>query len=332
MVRYISVACLLIVSLISCEKAESPIELPPQGTSKITSVTMGIDYQTQVYFSFTSGIVKTAPVNSWDFALESTPEGYHLFQNGGKNIYSYNTKLTDAAAVAKNANFYRSLPTDSFQFDAPCGLPDSTVMKNWRNPDGSSKKEVYIININRTSYKKIVLNSVSAIAYSLSYSDLDGKDMKTIDIPKDPLCNYSYFSFDNGGTVVAPEPVKTTWDVVFTRYRYFFVKEQLPYIVSGVLLNPYNTAAVEDSVSGYTNITYPTIATSPFSIYRDVIGYDWKDVKVDINTNTAVYTTKPKNCYVVRTQTDGFWKIHFLNFYDTNKEKGTPTFEYEQIQ
>ena len=330
--RYIIVAILLSIGFTSCEKAETPIVLPPSNGSQMASVSQGINYENQIFFDFESNtVVKTSQYTMWDLAFEASKDGYHVFMNGGKNVFVYNTGKGVWADVATGYQY--GVKDGNYSFDAPCGLPDSTGIGEWRDANGDSKKEIYLIYLKRTnSYKKIIINSVSENSYSLTYGDMSGNE-KTIEIPKDDNFNYAYFSFDNGGSIVSPEPPKATWDIVFTYYRYIYRHlENFPYLVSGALLNPYSTTALADSISGYANITYNLVKNKPFSNHRDVIGFDWKDVKIDVGSNSATYSVKPEKCYVIKTRKNQYWKLHFIGFYDNNGVKGNPSFEFERLQ
>src|SRR5690606_16342796 len=98
------------------------------------------------------------------------------------------------------------------------------------------------------------------------------------------------------------------------------------------LLNPYRTTAGEDSSKGYANIDIDDILNIKFVSDRDVIGFDWKDFNF-LTPNTSVFKINSQKTYIVKTQQDQFWKLHFLDFYDPqNGEKGTPTFEFERLQ
>lgn len=320
--------------LSSCEKAESPVKLPPAGDAQIGTVSMGENYETQIYYDFATGsAVKSVPYNVWDLAFESDADGCHVFINDAKNIFSYNTHITDAVQIANNSYYYSSLSTDSMAIDKPCGLPDSTAIGDWCDASShQSKKEVYVLRMTSSEYKKIVIQSVTDSNYVLAYGALDDVTLQTITIPKNTDCNYSYFSFDAGGMIVTPEPAKETWDIVFTYYRHFYNDLQLPYLVSGVLLNPYKTTALADSATGFENINYEFVKDKSFSNFRNTIGYDWKSPKIDMTTNTATYTVDPLKCYVVKNQSNEYWKIHFIGFYNANNEKGNPTFEFLRIQ
>jgi hypothetical protein len=321
---------LLILGLLfsSCEKKESAITLPPKTTAQINRVDMGEDYGEQIFFDFETGLsVKTSKVNSWDLAFESSPTGYHVFMNGGKNIFVYNTQSTNASSIQE----VNALLVDeaAWRFDAPCGLPDSTGVGDWRDGAGNSKKEVFIVKLMDGSYRKIVIDAVTDSSYVLSYGDINSTSLSTIIIPKYSIYNYSYFSFDNGGTLVNPEPPKETWDIVFTRYRYIYYDlNNFPYLVSGVLLNPYQTYGTADSSTSFTAITYSSAAANEYTNQRDVIGFDWKT----FDFGTYRYNVKQNKCYVIKTRKKQYWKIHFLDFYSSAGLKGSPSFEYERIQ
>lgn len=313
--------------LISCEKQEQPITLPPKGSAEIDRVDMGEDYDKQIFYDLESRkIIKTSSVNSWDLSFETAPDGYHVFVNGGRNIFVFNTHKSNAADIAPNYEY--TIADNQYKFDSPTGLPDSTAIGEWRNVNSVSNKEVYLLRFYPDVYKKIILKSVSATQYELMYGDLGATELKTIIIPKDPTYSFSYFSFDNGGSVVMPDPPKTDWDIVFTRYRYIYYSlNNFPYLVSGVLSNPYNTWVSPDSVNNFTAINAPA-PPNTYTNKRDVIGFDWKNYNFD---NGRYEVRKEKN-YIIRTQENAEWKLHFLDFYSTTGMKGSPMFEFERIR
>jgi hypothetical protein len=311
----------------SCEKRELPIPLPQQGSAQIAQVTMGEDYDDQIFFDLETGqqVLKNY-INTWDLAFESQPDGDHVFMNGGKNVFVYNTHQTDPSIVSFNAA--ELVSSMDWGFDSPTGLPDSTYIGKWKNANGLSKNEVYIIKLASDSFKKIVIAGDNDTSYTLKYGDINSSVLNTITIPKNNLYNYTYFSFNNGGTVVSMEPPKNTWDIVFTRYRHvYYDLNNFTYLVTGVLLNPYNTTALADSSTSFGAITYNSLDLGAFSKSRNVIGFDWKTY----DFTTGRYVTNPNKCYVVKTRKDQYYRIHFMNFYDLNGYKGSPSFEYERI-
>jgi hypothetical protein len=317
--------------LASCEKTEDPVTLPAKGQAEVMRVDMGEDYADQVFFDFeTNSIVSTSKVNSWDLAFETTADGKHVFINGGKDIFVLNTHTSD---ITSTEYLLPKSGDKSWSFDAPGGSGNATAIGEWSGPNNISNNEVYIIKLNPTlfadTFKKIKLVSVDPSQYVMTYADMRSKEVKTIVIPKDPAYNYAFFSFDNGGVISYPEPPKDSWDVVFTRYRHIYTElENFPYLVSGVLLNPYNTRAAEDSTAGYSSFTTASIATAKFYTDRDVIGYDWKSYDLD----KGRYSVNTKKGFIIQTRKDQFWKLHFLDFYNDQGVKGSPSFEFERLQ
>ncbi|RYD57548.1 MAG: hypothetical protein EOP56_07140 [Sphingobacteriales bacterium] len=324
---------LLIFTLLlfaSCAKEELPIELPPEGDASIGVVNLGSDYRDQIFYSFEEArIVMTSPLNSWDISFDASPKGYYLLMNGGEEGVVYNTKQTDMKAVTTPPK----IKHDQWDIDDPSGLGDSSAVGEWRDANGISKGEVYVLKFNasfiKDTFKKIKLIAVDESSYTMEYGNLRSTETKTIRIPKEHGFNFAYFSFSNGGTVVMPEPKKDVWDIVFTRYRYIYRNlNNFPYTVTGVLLNPSKAVAYDDSTSGFDNIKAEHINENKFTPARDVIGFDWKDYNVD----QGKYTVNAKKSYLIKLDGKHYWKLHFLNYFGATGEPGTPSFEFKRLK
>lgn len=313
----------------SCEKDDKPVPLPAKGEAEYGNVEMGEDYTDQVFFDLETGrVVHMSEINSWHLAFDASTEGYHIFLNGGADVVIYKTGET-------NFNNVTSAPGNTSKewlFDRPSGLPDSTAMGDWRTTGGLSNNEIYIVKLNPTydpeNLKKIRLVYVSSTEYILEYADLDEAITHTISIPKDGNYNYSYFSFAEGGKVLQPDPPKNTWDIVFTRYRYIYYDlDNFPYMVNGVLLNPYNTTAAEDTTTPFAELDNTKILSLPFSNQRDVIGFDWKEYNFD----TERYEINRNKNFVIKTRKNQYYKMRFLDFYNKQGIKGSPSFEFQRV-
>lgn len=323
--RYISLSLVFVGLMLftACEKAEQPIAKPMKGAAEIARIHMGEDYADQVFFDFASRqSVMVSKANAWDLAFEAGPDGYHVFMNGGKDLLLYNTRNVNAAAITEMDAL--NVEDRLWGFDGPSGLPDSTYVGDWRN-----KNETFLVRFNDGSFKKVVFASVADSGYLLKFGDINSTSLQTIFLPKDASFNYVYFSFDNGGRQVYPEPAKHTWDIVFTRYRFIYYElANTRYVVTGVLLNPHNTRATADSTTAFSDITFnPTSMQQGFSNRRDFIGFDWKTY----NFTTGLYQTNTQKTFLIRTQQNQHWKMRFLDFY-ANGIKGSPSFEFERIQ
>jgi hypothetical protein len=321
--RFHTLLVLMGLLFASCEKSETPVKLPPAGSAQQTKIDLGEDYEDQIFFDFETGKeVMMSKVSSWDLAFEASADGYHVFINGGRNIFINHTN----SFVPSSVTSADQVSPEQWQADASCGLPDSTCIGEWVDSYGASKNEVYIVKIDPVTFMKLVLVSVDHNEYVIKYGDIGATELTTLTIPKDNQFNFTYFSFSDGGKIVSPEPPKDTWDIVFTRYRIvYYDLNNFPYLVSGVLLNPNNTTASADSVLGFDTLTYNN--GYAFSNHRDVIGFDWKMY----NFTSGRYEVKPNKCYLVKTRKNQYWKIHFLGFYSNAGLKGSPSFEFERV-
>jgi hypothetical protein len=241
LIIFIVAVCLLP----SCEKDEKALVLPPPTGASHASVDMGwngIIYERQIFFDFdTDTVVFTSDWTSWDLAFEASPDGRHVFMNGGNGVFVYNMHTQDMQQVTE---LPAHITSTSWQLDASCGLPDSTGIGEWCGAGGTTKGEVYIVQAPQGTYQKMRILALDASGYTIEWAPLEDKGTPaTVHLAKDPAYNYVYFSFAKG--IVNPEPPKNTWDVVFTRYRPLIydntTKQYIPYSVTGVLLNPYNT-------------------------------------------------------------------------------------------
>lgn len=313
----------------SCEKEDKPVSLPKKGEAEYGNVEMGEDYTDQVFFDLETGrVVHMSEINSWHLAFDASVEGYHMYLNGGADVLIYNTGESDFRKVTSAP----AATSKEWMFDRPCGLPDSTAVGNWRTAGGLSKNEVYIVKLNPTydpdNLKKIRLVYVSNTEYVLEYADIQETITHTISIPKDGRYNYSYFSFTDGGKVLQPDPPKDTWDIVFTRYRYVYYElDNFPYMVNGVLLNPYNTTAAKDTSVSFVDIDYTKVLNMQLSNHRDVIGFDWKEYNFDAER----YEINKNKNYVIKNRKNQYYKLRFLDFYNKQGIKGSPSFEFQRV-
>jgi hypothetical protein len=98
-------------------------------------------------------------------------------------------------------------------------------------------------------------------------------------------------------------------------------------LVTGVLFNPSKTYSTQVFDKPFEAISSSDIL-SPIANQRiDNIGYNWKRYDFD----QGYYITDPSKNYVFRTQNDKMYKLHFLDFYSQQGEKGTISFEYSEL-
>ncbi len=304
---------LLVVLSASCEKGELPVKPHDPGDVITASVNMDQDYRWQIYYDLkTNKVVGRELKTSWDLGFETPADGYHVVLNGGRILFSLNTGKNDFNAV---------VPADTagkeFDCDKPNGHADSTAIGDWRE-----KKNVYVID-RGTSYWKIQFKEVDAKKYLVRFALLDGTEETSLEIAKDSSYNLSFLSFDEKKQVMV-EPPKNSWDMVFTQYTHVFIDPPVPYLVTGCLLNRYNTTAVLDKVRAFADIQASDMDGYNFSPDINTIGYDWKAY------TGSEYVVYPKMNYIIRNREGLYYKLHFIDFLEAGV-KGVPKWEFQEL-
>lgn len=311
------VVCLFFAA---CEPNELPIPKHVQGDVRKATVNVNTDYRYQVYYNLERNeMVGRVLKSTWDFAFEASPNGFNIKLNSGKAMYAFQSTQTDITQPLDTAGFGAGK-----RFDAPNGNMNETAIGNWRN-----HSNVYIVdrgyNEMGTSQGMIKLKILEATAtnYTFETAQLNGSNHQVFTVSKNENYNFVYFSCNTFFPLLV-EPPKNTWDIQFAQYT-----EQLSeaYLVMGCLLNPTETAAIMDSSMAFNQIDFAYASTKVLSTHANSIGYDWKTFSFDL----ATYTVNPRMNYIIKTQQGVFYKLHFIDFYDKQGNKGNPVWEYQPL-
>lgn len=319
---------LFLIILAACNKSDVAIVLPKtEGNIKTGKVTLGNSYLNQVYYQLSTDSFRSNDLLIWDIGFECAPEANYLIINGGKEVQVLNTELTNFDSI-------KTLPAKTdWLWDDPNGDQTHSAFGVWFEPSThQSKKLVYIVDrgqMEANRYKKIQLIGVDDQKYLLQYANLDGSELNVIEIWKNYDKNHVYLNLSQTPAVHDLEPSKLKWDILFTRYRhvYYELTPITPYSVTGVLLNPHNTQVFRDSTTGFEQINIQYALSLNFSAKSDLIGFDWKHY----DFNTARYMVKPNLTYIIKSNNGFYYKLRFVDFYDTQGLKGTPQFEIQQL-
>ncbi len=340
---FLLIGLLGLIMLSSCFRKDERIALLPPGEAHVTTVDQGSDYMHQIYFDMNNGVVLRNNFSEWDLSFETSASGFHVWINGGKDMYAAKKNESDFYAVQTATGV-------KWRWDSPTGNTDSTAIGNWttfipsstQTPTSPNKmsemqhEDGFIYIIDRGSmygtalrFWKVKFLWVNSEAYKIKFGLLDNSLVDSMIILKDKQFNFSYFTFNNGGQQITMEPPKQTWDIVFTRYRYVFYNTNpyTPYMVSGVLLNPNGIYAGADSTLTFEEIDYEKALTIPLTTSRDVVGYDWKRYSFASQS----YLIAPQHNYIIRDENGYYWKLRFIDFYNADGEKGYPKFEYQRL-
>lgn len=329
---YFLVVILVVFSLTSCEKKETPYPLPVRpdisDSTHEEQLELGENYETQVFFSLKNGVVESNSFAIWDINFTTDATDNEMRVNGGKGNFVYLTEATQMSAVSSSYTTDGSL----WKYDKPGGLPGTSGLGVLNNSAIIGK--VLILRVGDDKTYKMIIKSITDGAYTIAVtSGLDDNQEREYVLEKDTDYNFVYFHMEDG--IVTPEPPKVAWDLLFTRYRYIYEAynqdgSDYLYLVTGVLHNPYQTTTAGDSVRlhDYFTFTKDTFEQNMNLVAnRDVIGWDWK--RVDIQT--AEYKVNTRMVYVIKDQEDVLWKMHFYGYTNDEGKKGYPKLRYEKL-
>jgi hypothetical protein len=308
------------VVLFSCQKEELPVPAHEPGNVITTSVNMNSNYKYQIYYDLSSNtIVSQNLKTSWDMGFETSSSGYRIILNTSKAMFARNTNNGNFTSVTDTNGF-----TNNKRWDAPSGNLDSTAIGDWR-----ANNHVYVIDRGYSEsgihqgFRKIQFQSFDTKKYTIRFSDINGAGDVTMQIEKDSTYNFVFLSFDNG--IVKVEPPKSDWDLCFTQYLHIFYNPTNPYLVTGCLLNRNNTLAIMDSSKTFSQIGYSDVGSHVLSPSINTIGYNWKLY------NGATYITLTQMNYLIKDSEGYYYKLHFIDFYNTSGVKGNPKWEYQRL-
>lgn len=322
---HLAILLVLHIFMVSCEKTEQPYPLPTPGSASFDKVDIGDNYELHVFYSFTNGIIKTDSFEIWDFCFTQSTEEVEIWLNGGKGNLIYQTTSTDFAATQNN------IPNHLWKYDEPTWILNKSA---YGILSGEDLDYVYLLKTNSNTYKFKVNIADDPNGIQVQWGRLNDEQGQTTTLLRDPHKSYLYFSTIHGSMDV--EPQKTEWDVWFTRYRHIFYGanpdgSDMPYFVNGVLLNPYQTQGAADTLTArdFDELDLEEAMESyRLTNQRDIIGYHWKEV----NINNGEYKVLPERVYLVEDQLQQLWKLRFVNFYESNGQKGKPQFEFQQLR
>ena len=314
----------LIFFLFSCEKSEIPIAGHEMGEMETNQISMLSDYSKQIFYSLDNNlVVKENTKTDWDLGFESSEQGWHVILN---------TSTFSELSSLNNAIFEDTIIENElvWTWDNPKGINVGTAISYYPN-----NTTIYIINrgynINgsQRGLKKLMIDSITSSSYFIRYSNLDNSDYHSAIIKKDNNTNFTYLSFENN-SVINIEPFKENWDLLFSQYTHLYEDntETPAYLVTGVYSNYINDIVIaKDTMNSFKDITALNINSYIFSNNQNEIGFEWKTY----NFEEQIYTVDSKITYIIKSTSNRYFKLRFIDFYNDNGEKGYPSFEIQEL-
>ncbi|MBI3518667.1 MAG: hypothetical protein HY062_04830 [Bacteroidetes bacterium] len=318
----IVIALGMVATFFSCEKKELPAPKYDRGDVMTAQVEMTSNYKNQIWFSLSENkVVATNLKTDWDIAFESSENGDHIILNTSLGMRVYKTNKTQLSQVTDTAGLGAHETVDS-----PTGNLDSTAI------DWKTGNNVFIINRGYSEtgqelgFYKLKIISASATQFMFEYADIYGTQTYQGTVNKNSERSFNAYSLTLH-TPVNIEPLKTGYDLCFTQYTHIFYDPFQYYQVMGVLTNTFNTRMIKISDRPFSDITINDTLGRSFLTAKNAIGYDWKA----FNLNTNMYTVNTNLCYIINDSKGFYYKLHFIDFYNSSGVKGYPTFEFKRL-
>ena len=309
---------IILILVFGCEQDEIPIR-PSSSELQSFQIEMESDYKYQVYYNLENNIVvKQNLKTEWDLAFEASEDGWKIITNSARFA---------KVAESPNHNFNDVIFIDNLTWktENPKGIIEETAIGDYRN-----KNSIYVLDLGfkidgtNAGYKKISIDSVSQNMYNIQYANLDNTEYRSKIVIKDNSYNFQYLSLEDD-ILKEIEPKKQDWDLIFTQYTHLYNDPELPpfYLVTGVLSNYLNNVLIaKDTVNIFEEIEGSMINSYTFLNDQNIIGFDWKSYIFNEG-----YVVNSNITYIIKDTRNNYFKLRFVDFYNTNGEKGYPTFE-----
>lgn len=309
--------------LISCEKKELPAPKYNRGHVITQQIDMSSNYKNQIWFQLSdNSIIFTNNRSDWDLGFESSVTGFRIILNNSKAMKAYKTNYSNLSQVTDTIGL-----GNNGLADMPTGNMDSTAIGNWQNSN-----TVYVINRGynelgqQQGFYKLKINSVSASQFSFEYADIYDTTTHQDILNKNTDYTFNMYSFATHQQLTI-EPKKTAYDLCFTQYSHVYYNPLHFYQVTGALSNSYNTRILKITDKPFNTIVIGDTLNKTFSSNANAIGFDWKFF--DLNTN--IYTVDASICYIIQDNKGFYYKLHFIDFYNSSGIKGYPKFEFIKL-
>jgi hypothetical protein len=333
---------------------EAPITLATKSPS-----IGGPNVPNQVYFDFSSGVETPVERTKWDLGFFGGNE-FRVAINGSLKMAVKNTELTDitvpvaidnTVAVGEGGGSGLSNGNPAYA-DGPNGDIALTAIQAVSATDADNK--VYLVNLGfgltnvapnvgsvnpyggARGWKKIRMLR-SGNDYKLQYANPEATTFSEVTIAKNSAFNFTFFSMITN-QVVAAEPQKDKWDILFTPFT------NLTNFGSGLVSYAFQDFIVTNRKGGtrayqvlnsagvaYADFSLTNVVTTNFdletSVDQRVIGSNWRNG----GGPTSLPSVRDDRFYVVKDVAGNIYKVRFVAMSNAAGERGNPTFEYQKL-
>lgn len=302
-----------------CIERELPVLGREANEVNLVEANVGVDYETQLFFSLQQNKVKSSCKQSeWCIALKEAGTHVEMSLNSGRAMKSINLGFED---------FFVDVDVSAWTAD------DWEVM----DPRGTGpnvteglkliKSELMFLDLGLDENNDpLGIVRLSLIEdedghWRLRVANAEGDDPQTVLVPRLDGYEWHQVSLLNR-TANQIEPQTQEWDVCITQYMEL-LDEEIPYLVVGILTPTERVQVFETS-----NVDWEVWKTNSwedldFSSEWNAIGFDWKT----FDLSTSSYTVDFDRLYCIKTEEGREFIMRMLDFYDAEGNTGNVTFE-----
>lgn len=306
----------------SCEKDELPVEPHIQGPVTLAQVDMGPAYINQVYYSLDNEEIAGSKLfTEWDLAFESSEDGWKVVLNDARMMSAWTSGFNSITEATDSAGF-----GNGQRIEVSATAYTEPVMGNWREIE-----KVYLLDLGYSQlglplglYWLEILDA-NASTYTIRTKKYGTNEIREAIIEKVANEGFTLYSILENTAISGVE--EASWDIKFTKYTYQFIDPPQPYLVTGLVLNPNRTAAVEVLNQSFDELALSDTTGLNWSYQPDYIGYDWKAY----DFNSSLYEVDSERSWLIRTASGFYYKFRFTDFYNAQGQVGVPGFEFVKL-
>lgn len=216
--------------------------------------TINLNNQLQVFYDMEEGIKASISLNDWDIAIEPNGDyGIRLNEVSGARVWAQPNEIEDnCLGILMCRGLQDHIPTNIDTSGMQSGNNGWTELHNsyetWSEGAFNQEKaqlngdivtygwggyratnsnpahaiigyRIFVVRTQRGDYKQFFVRKSNSAGYDFAYANLDGSGVveRSINRADYEEKMFAYLSLETG-TIHNPEPLKTDWDFVITRY------------------------------------------------------------------------------------------------------------------
>ena len=191
------------------------------------SVSIGAGYANDVWYSLENGIVKTEPSDNWDIAVQTgakdagicinSPNGLLLWAVPDSDEDSWDDAI-DTTGMSANWETCNNasenwaigafnMGLDGFASGGNFGWGEYNMATH-----SITGNKVFVLQLDKKTYKRIMIESLMAGTYTIKWADLDGSNEKSSAIAKADYAEKMFAYLDiTTNQVLDREPPRSSW-------------------------------------------------------------------------------------------------------------------------